>query len=131
AFSLLFGQTPGEITGAAEGALLGGAIGFGAWLGSRIGGPDSPGHSAAIAGLAGGAAGAVIPLLGGRLMGGSLEALADGFPNSRLGIDRMGALFGESSFGLASQIITGGFEGALFGACVAGALLLARRVSDA
>lgn len=127
AFSLLFGQTPGEITGAAEGALLGGAIGFGAWLGGRVGGPSSPERSAAAAGLAGGAAGALIPLLGGRLMGGSLEQLAHGFPNSRLGIDRMGAMFGESSFGPVSQIITGGLEGGLFGACVAGAMVLAKR----
>jgi DNA-binding winged helix-turn-helix (wHTH) protein len=127
AFSLLFGQSPGEITGAAEGALLGGAIGFGAWLGPRIGGPSSPAHSVAAAGLAGGIAGALIPLLGGRLMGGSLQQLAEGFPNSRLGVDRMGALFGESSFGLTSQIITAGFEGAVFAAWVAVALRLARR----
>lgn len=127
AFSLLLGQSPGEITGAAEGALLGGAIGFGAWLGPRIGGPSSPAHSVAAAGLAGGAAGALIPLLGGRLMGGSLQQLAHAFPNSRLGIDRMGAFFGESTFGLTSQIITAGLEGALFGACVASAIRLARR----
>lgn len=127
AFSLLLGQTPGQITGAAEGALLGGAIGFGAWLGPRIGGPSSPAHGVAAAGLAGGAAGALIPLFGGRLMGGSLQQLAHAFPNSRLGIDRMGALFGESSFGLTSQMITAGLEGALFGACVAAAIRLARR----
>ncbi|RZI99873.1 MAG: transcriptional regulator [Brevundimonas sp.] len=127
AFSLLLGQSPGQITGAAEGALLGGAIGFGVWLGPRIGGPSSPAHAVGIPGLTGGAAGALIPLLGGRLMGGSLEQLADRFPNSRLGIDRMGALFGESSFGPVSQIITAGLEGALFGACVAAALRLARR----
>ena len=35
AFNLLFGQSPGDITGAAEGALLGGAVGLGAWLASR------------------------------------------------------------------------------------------------
>lgn len=32
AFNLLFGQSPGAITGAAEGALIGGALGLGAWL---------------------------------------------------------------------------------------------------
>jgi DNA-binding winged helix-turn-helix (wHTH) protein len=127
AFSLLFGQSPGAITGAVEGAILGGAIGFGAWLGPRLGGPSSPAHSVAAAGLAGGTAGALIPLLGGRLMGGSLQQLADGFPNSRLGIERMGVLFGESSFGLTSQIITAGLEGAMFGAWVAVAIRLARR----
>jgi DNA-binding winged helix-turn-helix (wHTH) protein len=131
AFSLLFGQSPGEITGAVEGLLLGGAIGFGVWLGPRIGGPSSPAHAVAVAGLAGGAAGAAIPLLGGRLMGGSLQQLASGFPHSRLGIERMGILFGETSFGPVSQIITGGLEGALFGACVAAAIRLARRCQGA
>jgi hypothetical protein len=36
-------------------------------------------------------------------------------------------LFGESGFGPVTQIVTGGLEGALFGGCIAGALLLARR----
>lgn len=35
AFNLLFGQSPGDITGAAEGMLLGGAVGLGVWLGAR------------------------------------------------------------------------------------------------
>src|SRR5690606_7863445 len=32
AFSLLFGRSPGDITGALEGAALGAAAGFGVWL---------------------------------------------------------------------------------------------------
>lgn len=76
AFNLLFGQSPGDITGAAEGALLGGAVGCGAWLGCRGSRPLSFRDGIAAAGLAGATAGIVIPLLCGRLMGSSLDLLA-------------------------------------------------------
>jgi hypothetical protein len=79
------------------------------------------------ASLLGGIAGMAIPLLGGRLMGGSLDLLTSHFPGSRLRLDRIGGLFGESGFGRVSQAVTGGLEGALFGACVVGAMLLAKR----
>jgi len=124
AFNLLIGQSPGDITGPFEGVLLGGAVGLGAWLASRVG---SVRRGAAIAALCGGAAGLIIPLLGGRMMGGSLDLLARHFPASRLRLDQIGALFGEHGFGPISQIVTGGLEGALFGGCVVGAMLLARR----
>lgn len=126
-FNLLFGQSPGNITGAAEGALLGGAVGLGAWLASRGTGSRSLGRGIAAAGLAGGAAGILIPLLGGRLMGGSLDLLARSFPDSRLRLDRIGGLFGESGFGPISQVVTGGLEAALFGGCIVGAMIVARR----
>ena len=125
AFNLLFGQSPGDITGAAEGALLGGAVGFGTGLGSR--GAGLLRRSLAAAGLAGGAAGVLVPMLGGRMMGGSLDLLARSFPDSRLRLVQLGGLFGETGFGPISQAVTGGVEGVLFGACVAGAMLLARR----
>ena len=127
AFNLLLGRSPGDITGAAEGVLLGGAVGLGAWLASPGGRPRSLRRSVAIAGLIGGGAGMLIPLLGGRLMGGSLDLLARSFPGSRLRLDEIGGLFGESGFGPASQIVTGALEGLLFGACVVGAMLMARR----
>ena len=127
AFNLLLGRSPGDITGAAEGVLLGGAVGLGAWLGSRGAGPRSLRRSVAIAGLAGGGTGILIPLLGGRLMGGSLDLLASGFPDSRLRLDQIGGPFGEKGFGPISQIVTGGFEGMLFGGCIVGAMILARR----
>lgn len=124
AFNLLIGQSPGDITGPFEGVLLGGAVGLGAWLASRAG---SIRRGAAVAALCGGAAGLIIPVLGGRMMGGSLDLLARHFPASRLRLDQIGALFGEQGFGPVSQIVTGGLEGALFGGCVVGAMLLARR----
>ena len=127
AFNLLFGQSPGDITGAAEGALIGGAIGLGAWLGGR-GAHSAPlARAVAPAALAGGAAGILIALLGGRLLGGSLDLLARQFPNSRLRLDHIGSAFGESGFGTVSQAVTGAIEGILFGGCVVGAMILARR----
>jgi DNA-binding winged helix-turn-helix (wHTH) protein len=125
AFNLLLGQSPGNITGAAEGAVLGGAVGLASWVAN----PDrvSVRRGAVVAGLIGGTAGILIPLFGGRLLGGSLDLLVRHFPNSRLHLDQIGSLFGESDFGRISQIVTGGLEGALFGACIVGAMLLARR----
>ena len=127
AFNLLLGQSPGDITGAAEGAVLGGAVGLGAWLAARERKEMPLRRSAFIAGIAGLAAGLVITLLGGRLMGGSLDLLARAFPNSQLRLDQIGALFGESGFGPISQIVTGGLEGLLFAACVVAAIIVGRR----
>ncbi len=127
AFNLLFCRSPGDITGAAEGAMLGGAVGLGVWLGSRGAGELPLRRSIAAAGVAGGAAGILIALLGGRLMGGSLDLLARSFPGSRLRLDEIGGLFGESGFGPVSRTVTGGAEGVLFGSCIVGAMILARR----
>ncbi|WP_331041027.1 transcriptional regulator [Allosphingosinicella sp.] len=77
--------------------------------------------------IAGGALGGLFTLLGGRLMGGSLDLLARTFPDSRLRLDPISGLFGENGFGPVSQIVTGTLEGALFAGCVLGAMLLARR----
>ncbi len=55
AFNLLLGRSPSDITGAAEGALLGGAVGIGVWLGNRE--DFSLRRSIAAAALAGTAAG--------------------------------------------------------------------------
>lgn len=132
AFNLLFGQSPGDITGGVEGAILGGAVGMGAWLAGRGAGARLPFRlSVAGAGLAGAVAGVVIPLMGGRLMAGSLDLLARQFPQSRLRVEGLGALVGESGFGPVSQIVLGGLEGLLFGAGVLGAMILARRGLEA
>ncbi len=124
AFDLLLGASPGNITGALEGAVLGGAVGLGVWLGRN---GQYLVRSTLPAALVGGVAGIVITALGGRMMAGSLDLLAQILPQSRLRLDRIGALLGEEGFGPVSQIVTGGLEGALFAGFVAGALLLARR----
>ena len=124
AFNLLFGRSPAGITGALEGLILGAAVGLGAWLASRT---PKKRRGITIAAVAGGVAGAAIPVLGGRLMGGSLQLLAQTFPDSRLRLDQLSALVGEHEFGLVSQIVTGALEGALFSAFVVAALLFAER----
>ena len=123
AFHLLFGRAPSDFTGATEGILLGAAVGVGVWFGT------SPKQHLIAAAAAGGMAGLLIPLLGGRLMGGSLDLLTHSFPDARLRLDRIGALFGEPAFGEISQFVTAGLEGALFAICVVGALALAQRGS--
>ena len=127
ALTLLFGRAPGDITGAAEGLVLGGAVGLGAWLGQRWDHGASLRRSVAAAALAGGAAGDLIALLGGRLLGGSLSLLALGFPESRLRLDQIGDLLGERGFGPVTAFVTCGLEGMLFGGCVVGAMLIMSR----
>lgn len=124
AFNLLFGHSPAGMTGASEGLLLGAAVGLGARLSTRT---AKLRKGMVVAGLAGGAAGILIPLLGGRLMAGSLDLLSHTFPDSRLRLDQVGVLLGEDGFGPVSRIVTGALEGALFSACVVGAMVLAKR----
>ena len=125
AFNLLFGRSPSEMTGASEGALLGAAIGFGIWL--HAGRGLSLRLTAAATALTGAVVGVLSPLLGGRLMGGSLDLLARQFPASRLRLDPIGALFGETDFGPVTQAVTGGIEGALFCGFVVGTIILVQR----
>ena len=125
AFALLFGRSPAGMTGAAEGGLLGAALGFAAWI--ALNRHLAFGRSAAVGGLAGGIAGLLVPLLGGHLLGGSLDLLTRGFPDARFRLDAIGALLGENGFGRASEALTATIEGGLFGLCVAGALALARK----
>jgi DNA-binding winged helix-turn-helix (wHTH) protein len=126
AFTLLFGHAPTGITGASEGLVLGGAVGLAAWLGFRSSVARLR-RSMIAAALIGAGAGGVIALLGGRLMAGSLELLAQTFPDSRLHLDQVSALFGETGFGPVTRLVTSCLEGALFSACVVGAIILGQR----
>ena len=125
AFNLLVGRSPGDVTGAVEGAVLGGAVGLSGWIAYRGAWPPALRHSIVLAGAAGAAAGLAVASLGGRLMGGSLDLVARAFPGSRIRLDQLGALFGEEGFGPASQAATAALEGALFAACVIGAMVFA------
>lgn len=130
AFNLLFGRAPAGITGGPEGAVLGAALALGAHSGARLGDWfENAAHwpAAAGAGLGGALAGALIPLAGGHLMGGSLALLAQSFAGSRLRLDRFGLLFGESDFGPATEVVLGSIEGLLFCSCVVAALTLTAR----
>lgn len=127
AFGLLIGRSPGDVTGAGEGALLGAAVGLAVWAAHRRRGGAGPVRAGAYGAGAGLAAGLLIPLFGGRLMAGSLAALTERFPESRLRLDAIGAVFGEQGFGFASQTATSAFEATLFGGCVLFAVTLAER----
>lgn len=126
AFAMLFSRSPGDITGAPEGALLGAAVGIGAWLAGRA--PAlSLRRSVGLPALAGALGGLVIALTGGRLLGGSLALLAQAFPTARPHLDPIGGLFGESGIGPVSQVATATLEGALFAGSLVAALAFAQR----
>lgn len=125
AFELLVGRSPGDITGAGEGAVLGAAVGLGSCLAARFAG--SPRRVAGVAATCGGAGGIAIALMGGRMMGGSLDLLARSMPGSRLRLDAIGGVFGEAEFGAISRVATAGIEGGLFAACIVGGMWLASR----
>lgn len=123
-FHLLFGRAPGHFTGGIEGALLGAALAAGARIGSVSEARWGP---AIAAGIGTAAAGVLISLAGGKLMGGSLAALVSSFQGSQLQLDSLGRLAGEPMFGPVAQTIAAGLEGLLFGTGVVGAILLRRR----
>jgi DNA-binding winged helix-turn-helix (wHTH) protein len=122
--ALLFGRSPGDMTGASEGAILGAAVGLGFVVAGR---QEKLRIGAALAALCGALAGVLIPMLGGRLLGGSLDLFAAHFPETRLGIGQVGSLFGETGFGYVTEVATGALEGFLFAGCVVCGMLLARR----
>jgi DNA-binding winged helix-turn-helix (wHTH) protein len=112
AFSVLLGKAPVGIAGGFEGLVLGGAIGIGSHLSlARV--RSWPSISGAA--LMGGLAGAILPLMGGKLMGASLNALHEAFPDSPINIESLGRWFDEDHFGLVSQTVFGAFEGFLLG----------------
>ena len=126
AFTLLVGHAPADIAGPFEGVLVGAVTGVAAAVAVRV----SLRIGVAVAVVLGGAAGALVALLGGRLMGGSLASLADAFPDSRLRLDGIGGMFGEPAFGPVSQAMTAGLEAGLFASLVVAGMVLASRVID-
>jgi len=127
AFNLLLGAAPRDITGGAEGALLGAAAGLGAWRGERT---ARARHAVIAAAMAAALAGVAIIALGGRLLGGSLAQLTARFGGSRLRLDGLGAAFGEHGFGPLTASVTAAAEAALFVGClVAGVAWALRRSS--
>ena len=126
AFSLLVGRAPAGITGGPEGALIGAAVGFGLSFAIRQARPRLR-RGAILGGLCGALAGAAIPMLGGRMMLGSLDLLAQTFPASQLRVGEIGRLAGETGLGPISQTVSAALEGGLFAAFVAAAMVLAMR----
>lgn len=119
AFRLLLGRAPGDVTGALEGLVLGGAVGLGAALGAGHG----VRRAAVIAGGAGAVAGAALAAMGRPLLAGSLALLTRAFPDGTLRLGDAGALVGQPTI----LIVCGALEGGLFAACLVAATTLARR----
>jgi DNA-binding winged helix-turn-helix (wHTH) protein len=124
AFSLLIGQSPGNITGGPEGLVIGAAVGLGASIAGRV---RSIRVGAAATAACGAAAGLVVALLGGRLMLGSLDLLQRHLAQSHLRLGAISGLFGEQDFGLVTLAVTSMLEGALFAGSVVGAMQIALR----
>lgn len=123
ALALLTGAAPANMTGGAEGLILGAAVGSGVWLAARQG--WSARRAAAVAAGIGLAAGAFLSITGGRLMGGSLDLLLEAYPGARLSLAPLGTLVGEHEFGRLAGALTASLEAGLFVGCVV-ALLAAR-----
>jgi DNA-binding winged helix-turn-helix (wHTH) protein len=126
AFNLLFGSAPSDFTGAAEGAALGLAAAMSAAI-ARHPWANGQGRTILLAATLGVLAGIGISLAGGRLLGGSLAALGQQFPQSDLRLDPLGILGGEGRFDPLSQTISAGLEGMLFCTCIALALAYVAR----
>ncbi len=117
--TLFFGRAPQSMTGALEGLALGAATGLAAWIALRPG-EAPPVTRVGPAPVIGALAGAAIGLAGGRLMIGSLAALAEEFPRTNLRLE-----------GLSPAMLTvaTALECALFTGFVVAALVWARRLS--
>ncbi len=131
AFTLFFGPAPPGITGGLEGAALGTALALGVRLnhGMRFGSSQNttpPWRPVVGGSIACALTGALIPVAGGRLLGGSLDLIARSFEGSRLHFEPLGQFVGEIHFGITSQVIFGGIEGLFFGACVVGAIVFSQ-----
>jgi hypothetical protein len=124
AFTLLIGHGPQQITGAMEGLLIGGAVGFACWLAPRA---ASTRRAAAMAACLGALGGIAVALLGGHLLLGSLALLTRDFPESHLHVDSLGSLFGEVRVGPVTQTVSAALESALFVASVVAGLDFVRR----
>jgi hypothetical protein len=106
-----------------EGLLLGAAVGLAAAFAFR---GRSVRRAITLGGLSGGAAGLAIAIFGGRLMLGSLELLEHNYPGSRLRLEHIVQLMGETTFGPVTLAVSTTLEGALFASFVIGAMTFAR-----
>ena len=122
---LLTSQSIGAVAGLVEGLIMGGAIGAALWLAWKRRRGIAAG---AILALTFGAfGGLLVDLAGGRLLGGSLYALQLGLGDTRLHLETLGAVFGESGFGPRTQMAATVTEAAILAAAMVCAVMLAFR----
>lgn len=112
----LFGQSPTGLTGAFEGAVIGGGVALGAVLSVEWIKRARTWHKVLGASLGAMCAGILLTVIGGNLFSGSLEIVARSFADSQMSMDPLAPFFGEVHFGETTQIVFGAIEGLLFGA---------------
>lgn len=116
AFALVLGVAPGNITGAWEGAVLGGAIGLA--LGVR----GTPSQQIFRTSLACALASALVVAGGGQMMAGSLDSLAAALLASDLPLGRLEPFVPLDRLSLGAEVMLAAAEGLVFGAGVAAGL---------
>ena len=116
------GSTVSGVTGPVEGLLLGTAAGMAGWIAVRS---SRPAIALALAAVAGAVAGAVVHLVGGTLLGGSLHAVAEAQPGMRLSLPHLAPGAGD-----AVRLLTATAEGTGFAASLAAAVTFARKTVD-
>lgn len=120
----MFGRDVPAIGGGVEGLAIGAAAGLGYALSTprpHGGGMATP-HglarvgAALVTGLLCAAAGVAVCRLGGNLVGTSLNQLAHAYSGSRVGLQPLARLLGETDPGPLTRTVSGGLEGLFFGA---------------
>lgn len=123
---LLTGEALGRVTGIYEGLVLGAAAGLAGWLVLRDQ-AQSVRRVAFAATALGLAAGLLIEIGGGRLLGGSLYALQQSLGDTQLRLESIGAAFGANTFGPTAHVATAVGEGAVFVLAIAMGLIILKR----
>ena len=125
----LFGQDLSPLIGAAEGLVLGAAVGLGYGLATPTaeGGMASPQGFARVrvALLTGLACAVAAGMLGwsGRFLGAmSLDFMAQSFPGSQVGLAPLARVLGEQEPGVVTRVAISVFEGLMFGSGLAAGL---------
>jgi DNA-binding winged helix-turn-helix (wHTH) protein len=119
----LFGRPIPAVGGGIEGLVIGAATGFAYALSAPP--PQGSGlvararlRAAIVSGAAVALACVALAVLGGRLVGTSLNAIARAFQGSQVGLAPLARLLGEPDLGPLTRAVLGAWEGFLFGAGV-------------
>ena len=131
----LFGRDIPDMGGPVEGLVLGAATGLGYAIATRRlaqGGMATPrgwsrARVALITGTVAGLGGLVLALVGGNLVGASLDLMAGTFAGSQVGLEPFARLLGEDRLRPVTKMVVSGLEAFAFGVGVASGLTLRPR----
>jgi hypothetical protein len=123
----VFGRDVRNLAGTGEGVILGGVLGCGYAVATRRlaqGGMAAPRGSArwrvaAITGLVSGATGALLGMMGFSMVATSLDAIANVFAGSSVGLDQFVSVVGDDRLRSVVRTVVSGFEGLMLGAGIA------------